>query len=435
MSESGKRKKSRSKKSKSSRHSHQFEEDEKQALKDITPLVCKFLEKYAQDGKRRRIILEMIETERNYVNSLNILEEIYYKPLDKSISSAKPLIDSSTMSELFGNIDQIHEIHQNQILKVMDDCLPALKNPFPSAETYCTIANAFSGTLPVMQQLYTTYLSSSGKMDMILKRLKKNKKFCEFLNNALFNPKSKCQEIDDLLILPTQRIAGYKLLFERALKYLPAETHKTEHDSWTEAYQLLLKVGSDMNSEKVDESAVNRLLTISENLSKVHNHFCLMKPGRMVRAQFNAVQIEPPSETVEKKAKEKHLGLCVMNDILLIIEQEKNKRMKVISFNFVDAMPITQIQILPVSEEQLPDDPSCKIKSDTNEIDVTFNNFNDLANFRDGVMELRNTIEKKVEVMTENGKEYMIGILTNLKSIYEQPQTCRSRKDALESLQ
>ena len=85
---------------------------EARALRIIGRLISRALLpiRMSKDTKRRSIVRELIETERNYVDSLLICEEVYYKPLDKSISSKSPLIDTATLSQLFGNLDQIREI-------------------------------------------------------------------------------------------------------------------------------------------------------------------------------------------------------------------------------------------------------------------------------------------------------------------------------------
>ena len=200
----------------------------------------------ANDSKRRSILRELLETERNYVDSLGICYEVYYKPLDRSILEKNPLIDTTAIGQLFGNIDKIHEVHKKFILSVLDELAPKLREEFPEHDVYLKIASTFFELIPKLQQIYKEYLATENS-EAILKKLKKNRRFNRFLQEALFNPKAKCQEIEDLLILPTQRIAGYKLLFSRILKYFPIETYPQENEAYKGILELIDKIGYSMN--------------------------------------------------------------------------------------------------------------------------------------------------------------------------------------------
>ena len=403
-----------------------FTDKERAALVRLTPVVRRFLINYTNDSKRRRIICEMVETERNYVNSLIICEEVYYKPLDQSIASSKPLIDSATMGALFVNIDQIREVHQSQILKQMDAVLPDIKKPFPSNEKYYTIANAFIEVAPKLQQLYTQYLSNEN-YEEILKKLKKNKKFDKFLNEALFDPRSKCQEIEDLLILPTQRIAGYKLLFERVIKYFPLRTHPRAHKLFSSALKNLLAVGKEMNSEKSDERANENLLNVAENLTKAPPFFCLMKPGRRLLGPFRAKEISPTTGKIDR-----NMIVFVLSDMLLITYKQTGS-FSSSKLQYIDAIPLTQVHFsqFPIDKYMLN---AITLKSDTHEYSLYVKKKEEIDEFRKGVKKQKKQIKAKVKLMCENGKEYMLNILTQLKQGYLEPKPPRTRKEALESL-
>lgn len=403
-----------------------FNDTQKLALTELKPLFTQYLLKLANDRKRRRIIREMIETERNYVNSLQICEEVYYKPLDQSITSPKPLIDSASMAQLFGNIDQIRELHQGQILTVMDQSLAALSHAFPSPDVFISIAQTFINVAPKMQQLYTAYLKTNDNVDEVLKRLRKSKKFTKFLNKALFNPKAKCQEIEDLLILPTQRIAGYKLLFERVIKYFPQEQFKVENEKYTEALNSLSAVGAALNSEKtLDKETENELLNISENLSNAPPFFCLMKPGRKFQGKIKVKVANP-----EHGKKHKNMSILTMNDILLLTYPEKSLQGN--NYVFIEAIPMTQVHFIedPLSGNKA----AVTLKCDTNEFHIEFSKSSELDNYRGFIKTLKKGIKDKVKGMTENGKDYMSGTLEKLRNLYLEPQEPRTRKQALESL-
>jgi hypothetical protein len=103
-----------------------------------------------------------------------------------------------------------------------------------------------------MQQFYTAHLATNYHSEEILRRLKK------FLSQSLFNPRIKDQEIEDLLILLTERIAGSKLLFERVLKYC--------------FRRRLDPAGADKRGEEHHR--------IAETLWKIPPGMCILRLGR-----------------------------------------------------------------------------------------------------------------------------------------------------------
>lgn len=406
--------------------------EEKAAIAKITPVVCKYLMKYSIDQKRRRIINEIVQTEKNYINELCICENVYYLPLDRSINSKNPLIDSDSARQLFGNIDQICDVHQSQLLKPMDEALPYFSKPFPPHKAYLMIANAFIEILPKLQQLYPLYLSLTESQDDVLKRLKKNKKFANFLNEALFSPQSKCQEIDDLLILPTQRIAGYKMLFERLLKYFPVETFKEEHEKFTEAYNFLHQIGKEMNSEKVEPQTQKFLINLAENLTKQPPFFTVMKPGRRLIDIFTCKEYIPNKSKNKKALKSK---IYIFNDILLITS--KPERATVFNSHksiYVDAVPFTQLHFSAVSSEN-DIDHTFQLRTDTEKYDFYAENSYERDMFIIRTKKIRNQIYYKAKRMTENGAEFIANLLNQIHDLYFSDNTkIMTRKEALESL-
>jgi hypothetical protein len=374
------------------------------------------------DTKRRSIVRELVQTERNYVDSLLICEEVYYKPLDRSITSKSPLIDPATLGELFGNLDQIRSLHQS-ILRTMDEVAGRLKSPFPPHETYIRIASPFAELVPRMQQLYTTYLATNEHSEEILRRLKKNKKFQQFLSQSLFNPRAKCQEIEDLLILPTQRVAGYKLLFERVLKYFPTQTFATAQQAYQQALDALLGLGALMNEEKSDTGSQDKLLTIAETLWKIPPGMCILKPGRKMLGVVK-------THTVEDEAKKRGKECCiyVTSDILILAVKADGKR-----WQYIDAVPIVQIRCAPSSVDELLD-RAFILQTHTKNYHYVMKTTKARDDFIDGIKSMKKRISQVVAKQTQDGAEYMQGLLSELTRCYTEPKPPRSRAEVLQSL-
>ena len=399
---------------------------ESRALSIISAMIHRALlpGRMSRDAKRRSIVRELIETERNYVDSLLICEEVYYKPLDKSISSKSPLIDTATLSQLFGNLDQIRETHQI-ILRAMDEVVPLLKYAFPPHEVFLRIGTAFTEVIPRMQQLYTLYLSSSEGTEERMKKLKKNKKFRTFLSECLFNPRSKCQEIEDLLILPTQRIAGYKLLFERVLRYFPVETHGKERAVFQGVLDNLMQLGAVMNAEKGDSSSQEKLLNIAETVQKIPSFMAILKPGRKYKGSVTLKSIEETGKTGKQHV------MYVTSDILIIAR--KHDRNKIY---FVDAVPITQVRF-GAFENQAFDkfsDKGFAMKTDTQNYNFIMKSTEIRDKFIDEIKRMRKGIRDQVEKQTQEGSEYMQSLINKLTLLYTEPTPPKTREEAIASL-
>jgi hypothetical protein len=377
----------------------------------------------ARDSKRRSIVRELIETERNYVNSLLICEEVYYNPLNQSITSKSPLIDAATLAQLFGNLDEIRATHQ-VILREMDTAVEALKRHFPPRSSYLRVVAPFGEVISRMNQLYTRYLASNEQAEEILKRLKKNKIFRTFLCESLFNPRAKCQEIEDLLILPTQRVAGYKMLFERVMRYFPQETFGPIQEAYQSTLDALLRLGAMMNQEKAEIGSQEKLLTIAETVLKIPPVMCILKPGRKYVGFEELVMADAPGKP------SRVFGIYITSDILILAQQLDAKRAKWV---YVDAIPITQVRF-SVSQDQANIELAFNLLSDTETYCFIMKSTEKRDQFITSIKQMKKAIKEHVARQTALGAEYMQGVLGKITSMYESPPPPTSRQDALDSI-
>jgi hypothetical protein len=305
----------------------------------------------------------------------------------------------------------------------MEEVLPRLKRPFPPRSAYLRIVAPFGEIIPRMHQLYTQYLRTNSQSEAILQRLRKNRKFKSFLCECLFNPRSKCQEIEDLLILPTQRVAGYKMLFERVLKYFPAETFGALLAAYQETLDALLRLGASMNQEKAETGGASqeKLLTIAETLTKTPPVMCLLKPGRKYLGEA-ALQLTDDAGRPLKR----HV-VYVTSDILLIGQMVSGKVV------YVDAIPITQVRFSPT---RVPDlvDKAFTLESDTENYRYLMDSPEKRDEFIDIVKKQKKAIKQQVARQTEEGAEYIQGLLSQITHWYEAPVAPQSRESALDSL-
>jgi hypothetical protein len=370
-------------------------------------------------------VRELIETERNYYDSLLICDEVYYRPLDASASSKAPLIDLPTLEQLFGNIDEIRSLHQT-IVRAMNAALPRLNAPFPPKATYLGLIGPLSDLVPRMAQLYTQYLTSNENAEEILKRLRRGKKFAGFLTSCLFNPRAKCHEIEDLLILPTQRIGGYKLLIERALRYFPPETFGDVRQAYTQTLNALMGLGAAMNAEKGEQGGQEKLLTIAENLSKMPPFLLLLRPGRRY------VSCAKMREFTADGHRGPGLRVYITSDILILGKNAESGRVG--KWIFADAIPIVQVRFQEFPQERYAE-RGFRLLSDTAKYVCLMKTPEKKASFIETITNMKGDLQKTISRQITEGTEYMQGMFSQLSHMYDDPIAMPTREQALLSLE
>jgi hypothetical protein len=225
------------------------------------------------------------------------------------------------------------------------------------------------------------------------------------------------------LILPTQRVAGYKLLLERVLKYFPAETFESGQRAYREALDAILGLGALMNEEKSDARSQDKLLTIAETLWKIPSVMCILKPGRKMLGIAKAHMVD---EEAQKRGKE--CCIHVTSDILILAVKADGKR-----WQYIDAVPIIQIRFAQSSVDKFLD-RAFLLQTHTNKYHYLMKTTKDRDDFIEGIKSMKRRIRLVVARQTDAGAEYMQGLLTELTKCYTEPKPHRSRADALRSL-
>ena len=66
--------------------------------------------------KRSNVVLEIINTEKDYVLDLQIIREIYLRHLDR-----EAVISKTHLNDIFSNVEQLYEVN-NQVLAALPCC-------------------------------------------------------------------------------------------------------------------------------------------------------------------------------------------------------------------------------------------------------------------------------------------------------------------------
>ncbi|XP_026142825.1 rho guanine nucleotide exchange factor 17 [Carassius auratus] len=164
---------------------------------------------------RRHVIMTLLDTEQSYVESLRTLIQGYMKPLKHPENS--PLCDPSLVDEMFYQIPEILE-HHEQFLEQVRDCV----NQWHDKQTIGhVLIQSFSKE--ILANIYSAYIDNFMNAKDAVRIAKEAKPaFLKFLEQSMRENKEK-QALGDLMIKPVQRIPRYELLVKDLLKHTPED--------------------------------------------------------------------------------------------------------------------------------------------------------------------------------------------------------------------
>jgi hypothetical protein len=263
-------------------------------------------EKFA---KRKRIFIELIETEENYVKDLHMVEKKFIEPI-----SEKQLLTPQEVQEIFANIGMLAGLND-----VIYKELSAMKDNPPKQQ----LAGHIFVRLADYFRMYTQYCANHDNARMRLEALKKeNPKFNKFLEDKLNDPDCRALDLAAFLITPVQRICRYPLLLKELLKHTPKD--HPDHDDLETAIARVESIVADVNEhQRITENA-KKLAKIVDNIYwdkiKKPQGFDLIDPRRrfLRQANFEIVESLDPFKVSEKK-----VVAFLFNDVLLLAKEKE----------------------------------------------------------------------------------------------------------------
>ncbi|XP_046403591.1 uncharacterized protein LOC124169131 [Ischnura elegans] len=194
----------------------------------------------ASSGKdtRSHVAVELYETERSYVESLQILVHKYLRALKSSEHSG--LIDSSLVDEIFFQVPEIlshHEIFLEELRNRLDHWDPLrqqLGDVFLHAFTQQSVIDT-----------YASFINNwKHAKESIKSACQAKPAFARLLESLAREHKGKLA-VDSLLIMPVQRIPRYELLIQRLLKH--TEPSHPDHPLLVEAATVVRSLAQSIN--------------------------------------------------------------------------------------------------------------------------------------------------------------------------------------------
>ena len=279
-----------------------------------------------EEIKRQESIYEMLITEQDYVRDLEMIIEVYIKPLRKSkITSPKDI----------GIIFSVWE----QLVPVNSELLRKLQIKHDINPIIDEVGDIWSNITDYMK-VYTMYCSNHPYALMRLEKCNNIKSFNKFQLQCQAMPECRQLPLSSYLLKPVQRICKYPLLIREIIRHTPP-THK----DYANLQQGLIKVETlvtIVNDHAKQTEMVQKMMKIQTSFN---NKITIVTPARVLimEREIMEVVIDNEDKTISRRSR----ILYIFNDMLVLGKEERLQigdvvRMKLIaSFEF-DKLLVSQ---------------------------------------------------------------------------------------------
>ncbi|KAK7163370.1 hypothetical protein R3I93_007430 [Phoxinus phoxinus] len=296
-----------------------------------------YLKNYSKDAiKRQDVIHELIQTEINHVRKLKLVLGIYVRELRETLQ-----MDETQLERLFPQVDNLllmHQLFLNRLKQRRVDSMEA-----GSTQNYCIhsigdiLIAQFSGELrDRLQYCYGVFCSHHTDAVNFSKELMQNKKFLALIRKICQLSIIRRLGIPEIILLITQRITKYPVLFERVIKYTEADSD--EHKDLVRGLDLLKETIFQVNTHVDEFEKATRLRDLSSKLepkSQVKmTHGRVFRREDMVQGERRLLH-EGMLNWRLTSNKSKDVLVLLLSDVLLLLLEKDQK----LTFASLDGKP------------------------------------------------------------------------------------------------
>ncbi|KAI0082147.1 hypothetical protein K474DRAFT_1655490 [Panus rudis PR-1116 ss-1] len=237
-------------------------------------------------AKRRKITEEFLDTERTYVDGLELIYSHFLMPIITSLDTSQPLLDRAELTSVFSNFIDIWNLHrsfysslssylQSSTLDADPPSLsPLLLSHFPYLSLYTPFIASFSDSLTA----YSTLLC-------------RNQAFAAFIARQEADPRCGKLKLRDWLLTIVQRCPRYLLLLKDLRSCLDQDD--PEYIALTSVYELVSKITVSLNTSLHTHAQTLSLLALQRSTAGLP--FQLISPGRTLLKRATLLQLEGSS--------------------------------------------------------------------------------------------------------------------------------------------
>ncbi|XP_060938369.1 rho guanine nucleotide exchange factor TIAM2 [Limanda limanda] len=271
----------------------------------------------------RKVIQELVDTEKSYVKDLASLFEIYLKPLHN-----ESFLTLDEMDSLFGSLPEMLDF-QRVFLQTLEERIASspdfntLETPSQFKKLLFSLGGSFLYYADHFK-LYSGFCANHIKVQKVLERAKTDQAFKEFLDAR--NPtKQHSSTLESYLIKPVQRVLKYPLLLRELVSLTDADSE--EHYHLNEALKAMEKVASHINEmQKIYEdygSVFDQLVAEHTGQEKEVTEISM---GEFL--MHSSVVWLNPHPSLGRMRKDPEMTVFVFKKAVILVYRENNKLKK-----------------------------------------------------------------------------------------------------------
>ncbi|XP_076835036.1 rho guanine nucleotide exchange factor TIAM2 isoform X2 [Brachyhypopomus gauderio] len=271
----------------------------------------------------RKVIQELVDTEKSYVKDLSCLFEIYLKPLQK-----ETFLTLDEMESLFGSLPEMLDF-QKVFLQTLEEGIASspdfstLETPLQFKKLLFSLGGSFLYYADHFK-LYSGFCANHIKVQKVLERAKTDRAFKEFLD-ARNLTKQHSSTLESYLIKPVQRVLKYPLLLRELVSL--TDTDSEEHYHLTEALKAMEKVASHINEmQKIYDDYGTVFDQVVSEQSGPEREVTEISMGEFL--MHSSVMWLNPSPALGRLKKEPELTVFVFKKAVILVYRENNKLKK-----------------------------------------------------------------------------------------------------------
>nr|XP_012634457.1 rho guanine nucleotide exchange factor 38 isoform X2 [Microcebus murinus] len=225
-------------------------------------------------AKRAKIIKELIQTEKDYLNDLELCVREVVRPLRNK------QIDRLDVDSLFGNIEAVHRMSA-ELLALLEEATADVE---PARQTIGEVFLQIKGPL---EDTYKIYCYHHDEAHSVLESYEKEEELKQHLSHCLQSLKGKPNLLDmgSLMIKPIQRVMKYPLLLCELRNSTP--TSHPDHGALEAAFAAVKDINVNINELKRRKDLVLKYKkndedeSLKDKLSKLSIHSISKKSKRV----------------------------------------------------------------------------------------------------------------------------------------------------------
>ncbi|KZP11136.1 hypothetical protein FIBSPDRAFT_837909 [Athelia psychrophila] len=242
----------------------------------------------AKEAKRLRVIREFYDTEKAYVEGLDLIYANFLTPIISSLDTPHPLLSRDELTSVFSNFIDIWNFHRSFVSSLSD--LMAEATPPPMASTLLS-------HFPYLS-LYSPFVTSFPAAMVALNSLQAaNTQFRGFVAAQEANPQCGRLRLRDWLLTIVQRCPRYLLLLKDLISC--TDPDGAEYTQLVSAHTLVSKITISLNTSLHTHSQTLALLALQRATPNLPIQ--LITPGRTFLKRGPLLQLERSSARKERE--------------------------------------------------------------------------------------------------------------------------------------